>query len=264
MTIPAYLPYYVLGGSVAIIATLLFGLNVALKRAGWPEIDRKAAVRGSAFVLLGWFAITVVLAWFEVYRGAADRLPAIQYGIVLPILIGGLLIWRSQTVSRLIEAVPQQWIVGVQFYRALGVIFLVLYASGKAPGLFAWPAGLGDIAVGLLAPVVAWIYSRNPEANGGAVRTWNLFGIADLIVAIATGFLTSPSALQIFAFDNPNELVSAFPLVLIPVFLVPLSILLHLASLTKLRRTVSRAKSALERGPIEPVARAARGGHDHD
>jgi len=36
------------------------------------------------------------------------------------------------------------------------------------------------------------------------------------------------------AFDQPNRLITAFPLVLIPVFLVPLSILLHLASLKKL------------------------------
>jgi hypothetical protein len=36
---------------------------------------------------------------------------------------------------------------------------------------------------------------------------------------------------QLFAFDNPN---TAFPLVLIPVFLVPLAVLLHLASLAKL------------------------------
>jgi hypothetical protein len=57
---------------------------------------------------------------------------------------------------------------------------------------------------------------------------------------VTTGFLTSPSAFQLFAFDLPNELISQFPLVLIPVFLVPLSVLLHLASLTKLRRDALR------------------------
>jgi hypothetical protein len=45
---------------------------------------------------------------------------------------------------------------------------------------------------------------------------------------------------QLFAFDLPNELISQFPPVLIPVFLVPLSVLLHLASLTKLRRGALR------------------------
>ena len=57
---------------------------------------------------------------------------------------------------------------------------------------------------------------------------------------MTTGFLTSPSAFQLFAFDLPNVLISQFPLVLIPVFLVPLSVLLHLASLTKLRRDALR------------------------
>jgi hypothetical protein len=67
------------------------------------------------------------------------------------------------------------------------------------------------------------------------VFVWNIFGIADLVIAVTTGFLTSPSPLQRFAFDRPNELITAFPLVLIPVFLVPLAVLLHFASLAKLR-----------------------------
>jgi hypothetical protein len=46
-------------------------------------------------------------------------------------------------------------------------------------------------------------------------------GIADLIVALGTGFLTSPSTLQAFVFDPPNELMSVPPLVLIPTGLDP-------------------------------------------
>jgi hypothetical protein len=63
---------------------------------------------------------------------------------------------------------------------------------------------------------------------------------------VTTGFLTSPSAFQLFAFDLPNELISQFPLVLIPVFLVPLSVLLHLASLAKLRGDALRDNNCRE------------------
>jgi hypothetical protein len=38
----------------------------------------------------------------------------------------------------------------------------------------------------------------------------------------------------LFAFEAPNELIGAFPLVLVPVYLVPMSVLLHFASLRKL------------------------------
>src|SRR6266850_1737943 len=104
--------------------------------------------------------------------------------------------------------------------------------------VFALPAGIGDIFVGMVAPSVGLAYARNPSNAMGLVRAWNWLGIVDLIVAVGTGFLTSPSPLQMFAFDAPNELISAFPLVMVPVFLVPLSILLHLASLKNLRRIV--------------------------
>ena len=111
---------------------------------------------------------------------------------------------------------PQHWLIGVQLYRALGVIFLILYGTGKLPGAFAWPAGFGDVLVGVLAPVVAVAYARAPHKNADLVSAWNLFGLADLVVAVTAGFLTSPSPFQLFAFDLPSELVSQFPLVLVP------------------------------------------------
>jgi hypothetical protein len=138
-------------------------------------------------------------------------------------------------VGRIIDAVPQSWIVAVQLYRALGVIFLILYTTDKLPGLFAWPAGVGDIIVGLLAPIVALACARDKRRSAGLVNAWNVFGILDLFVAVTTGFITS----TLFTYEPPNELISVFPLVLIPVYLVPLSILLHLASLAKLHRRLA-------------------------
>ena len=131
----------------------------------------------------------------------------------------------------------------LQFYRVLGAIFVVLYAERHLPGIFALPAGLGDSLVGVLAPFVAASLARSPEESAPKVRLWNLLGIADLVIAVTLGFLTPPSPLQVAAFDRPSGLIAMFPLSLIPVFAVPLSILLHIASLQTLRheqRTGSR------------------------
>jgi hypothetical protein len=49
-----------------------------------------------------------------------------------------------------------------------------------------------------------------------------------------------PSPLQLAAFDNANTLIAAFPLALIPVYLVPLWSPLHITSLAKLRRATVR------------------------
>jgi hypothetical protein len=194
--------------------------------------------------LLGWFAVATALAASGFFERTLDRVPTIQYGIFVPIIIGAFAIARSRTVARLIEAVPQQWLVSVQLYRALGAIFVVLCITGHMPGLFAWPAGLGDIAVGLMAPIVGYLYARDPQSATPTVALWNVFGLLDLAVAVTTGFLTSPSVLQMFAFDNPNMLISAYPLVMVPVYLVPVSVVLHIASLTKLRREMRAQRAA--------------------
>jgi hypothetical protein len=103
------------------------------------------------------------------------------------------------------------------------------------PGAFAVPAGSGDLLVGVTAPVVAQLYRGDAVRWRGLAVLWNLFGLADLAVAVATGVLTAPGRLQQLALDAPNVLITSFPLVLIPVFLVPASILLHLLSLRLLR-----------------------------
>jgi hypothetical protein len=242
MIVPGYLPYYAVLGSIGIVIAVLVGLSRALAAANWPVGQRERAVGTVALVLTAWLAVTGLLAWLGAYRGAPDRIPTIQFGIFLPILIGVLVFWRSPAVARVIDAVPQQWLVGLQLFRVLGGVFVALFAVGVLPGPFALPAGLGDLAVGLLAPMVATAYARKPKEKAGSVLAWNLFGIADLVVAVALGVATAPSPLQLAALDSPNVLISAFPLVLIPVFLVPLAILLHLASLAKLRRMQSSSR----------------------
>ncbi len=237
--VPNYLFPYVLSGTLATVAAVMFGIHKALKLAGWPSRDRRQAVWKLAALLGTWFFAALLPSWFGLYRTVSSGPPAIQYGLLIPIIVGVLLFRKWPTLRCVIEALPQRWIVSVQLYRAEGLIFLVLYAGGHLPGAFAWPAGVGDILVGLLAPVVGAAYAHGSRNAAGWLRAWNLFGIADLIVAVATGFLSSPSRLQMFAFGAPNELISAFPLAMIPVFLVPLSILLHLASLRKLRQTQS-------------------------
>ncbi|MBO0733414.1 MAG: hypothetical protein J2P49_03695 [Methylocapsa sp.] len=243
MTVPVYLPYYVLAGSIGIIAVYLAGLDRALRNDRWASNKRAAVMWAGSIIILGWFALSVWLTLEGSYSARPDRIPTIQYAIFVPVIVGGVMIGRSAFFARIIDAIPQHWLVGVQLYRTLGAIFLVLFGTRELPGLFAWPAGLGDVLVGVLPPVVAIAYFRDPQANGDLVAAWNWLGLGDLAVAVTAGFLTSPSAFQLFAFELPNQLITEFPLALIPVFLVPVSVLFHLASLKKLHSDTARAKT---------------------
>jgi hypothetical protein len=233
---PSYLLPNILIGSIAVVATILFGVRRALLLGGLPVRDRSRAFWTISALLVTWFSIALVLSWSGFFQGSQSLIPTIPFGLLIPIAAGVVLFWRWPLLRHIIDSVPQGWIVIVQAYRVEGLIFLTLYAGGWLPGAFAWPAGVGDVIVGLLAPVIGVVYMRGARGSAGLLRAWNLLGLADLVVAVTTGFLTSPSPLQLLALDRPNGLISSFPLAMIPVFLVPLSVMLHLASFHKLRQ----------------------------
>ncbi|HSY70093.1 MAG TPA: hypothetical protein VK813_15690 [Edaphobacter sp.] len=244
--VPSFLFPFILWGTAATLAALLFGLNRSLKRANWSASSRGKALLSTAAALAIFYVAAVLPARSGFYHFSASRIPTIQYGILSPIAIGVLVFVGWRPFRRLVEAVPQQWIVGLQLYRAEGVIFLVLLAMGRLPREFAIPAGVGDVVVGLCAPLVATAVVRNWRHATTLLRVWNLLGILDLTVAVTMGLLTSPSPIHLLAVDRPNELISLYPLVMVPVFLVPLAILLHLASLQKLRQAKSTQETMSE------------------
>ncbi len=237
MTAPNYVTYFTLLSSIGIIAAALAGLRVAVGRADWKQSERVATLRTASLLLPLWFAAAVAVSYAGVFRGTPSSPPTIEFGIFTPIILGLVWLWRSATAKRLLDAVPQSWLVGLQFYRVLGAIFLVMYAQDRMPAAFAVPAGAGDVAIGLLAPIIAIAYARGVAGRELLVVGWNLLGLLDLANAIATGFLTSPSPLQVLSLDAPNQLITEYPLVLVPLFGVPLAVILHVASLIKLSRS---------------------------
>jgi hypothetical protein len=97
--------------------------------------------------------------------------------------------------------------------------------------VFALPAGLGDMAIGLTAPWMILALVRQPGfAARGAFIRWNVLGIVDLLIAVTIGTLST-----LFATGAPGEISTApmamLPLLLIPAFLVPLFLMLHTVAL---------------------------------
>jgi hypothetical protein len=219
--------------AIALGVSALFG--VYARRAGLDPGRREMFIETFVIALFGWLLIAGALGWAGVFQTSPDRtFPTLGVTLLLVVGAGMWLLARSASLSAVVHAIPLSWLVGVQVYRVVGFIFLSLYGLDQLPGEFALPAGIGDVAIGLAAPVVAFALYRRYSWAPAAARVWNVAGIADLVVAVATGFLSSPGPLQMLALDRPNQLISAFPLVLIPLFAVPLSVLLHLAALKRL------------------------------
>jgi hypothetical protein len=130
-----------------------------------------------------------------------------------------------------------------QIFRVVGVTFLVVLALGKLPAVFALPAGLGDMAIGVEAVFVARNLRRG-IVDRRAVWYFNVLGLVDLVVALAIGFAAAPAVVRLLLVSPTTEAISLLPLALIPATVVPLAAALHLLSLRRLMQTSTAAATA--------------------
>jgi hypothetical protein len=123
----------------------------------------------------------------------------------------------------------------MQAWRVIGAMFLVLMAFRLLPGIFAWPAGIGDVIVGAYAPFVVVAVSRRTPGWQKHVVLLNVLGLLDFVGAIGGGVLSGSSPIGILRGDVTSDIMQRLPLSMIPTFAVPFWIVLHIISLIKLR-----------------------------
>ncbi len=219
-------------GIPALTAAALFRTAVA---AGTGRRTAATVAATLAAGWAGWLVATGVLAAAGAYsaKGIPWFLVAFAGALGTP-----LLATRIPVVARVLAdpGTPARLAVP-HTLRVIGVVFLVVLALGHLPAVFALPAGLGDIAIGVAAPFVA----RRLARGGGrraAVR-FNVLGIVDLVVAAGTALLVGYGVLDV----TPNtDALRLLPLALVPTAAVPLAIALHVVSLTRLRAAATPAR----------------------
>ena len=192
---------------------------------------RKGAIVGAGFLLWGAAMVWFCLAGVVQDMGPLGRL-VVPVCWVTPSLI--LIFWRDWFLS---EALSQRWLIGLQVWRVIGGVFLIEMAGRNIPGIFAYPAGLGDIAVALLALAVLLTYRRRGQSSipRAAVLLVIGLGVADFLSAFFFGFTSSAGPQQIFFPEVVNNSLM-FPTGMIPLFLVPYAIFFHTLSFLTLRR----------------------------
>jgi hypothetical protein len=228
-------------------SVVLFG---GAQRAGLGR--HRAALIAIASVLIfgGWFTASGVIAGHGGYHARLGHgvpwLPVVFIGFVSALLA----LSRIPVVARAITA-PRMvsQLIHPHSFRVAGVVFLLLMIQGHLPALFALPAGLGDIAVGIAAPGVARVLA---EGTGRRRAIWfNALGLTDLIVAMILGAVVGYRLLSITPSGAP---ISELPLALVPSAAVPLLFTLHVISLVSLRPAPSPTTPA----PAESGAGVSR------
>src|SRR5712692_5212232 len=118
-------------------------------------------------VLALWFLLVLTASLLGVFIGLPSRPPlTLGIAVVLPVLLFVLVWITSARFQRFVESLDIRAALTLpQTSRIIGVVFLTSYAYGVLPGIFALPAGIGDVAIGLTAPLIVWMLVSKTRAR---------------------------------------------------------------------------------------------------
>jgi hypothetical protein len=208
-------------GMVITAAVMVLFVNVLTT---FMEISRVAKLALAAVIGL-WIGLAAAAAgagWLKIAR----PVPVVGLFVVVPLLAAALATaWPAARKAML--SMPMSAMVAINIVRVFAVLFLMLAAEGRLTGPFPYSAAWGDIITGVVAVPVLWLLKDGAARHATAIGAWNLFGTADLVLAIAFGITSSEgSPLQIFPGPG-SDAMQYVPWSFVPTVLVPLWLILH-------------------------------------
>jgi hypothetical protein len=218
--------------------------TIVLPRSAETQPSGRGSMRRAVGIALtGWLLLVLSLGAAGAFVGPPGTPPLpIAIGVAVPLVLFFAWLRLSQSFREFVLSLDLRVIAGMQAWRWAGLGFLDLYAYKVLPAVFALPAGLGDMAIGVTAPWIILALVREPGfAARGAFIRWNILGILDLLLAVSIAAVSA-----VFATGAPGEVsiapMATLPLLVIPAFLVPFFLMLHAAALMQSRQLIrSRA-----------------------
>ena len=195
-----------------------------------------------------WFVLTFTLSALHKIENLPNGLP-LPLGIAVVLPIAAFLVWfaASPSFRQFTLSLSPRALTLVQSWRLGGFVFLALAAYNILPRIFAMPAGWGDIAIGVTAPLVA-LNLAGPRHRASFIA-WQLLGMADLVTAVTMGTLAS----FIDPHGIPTSAMTVLPMSLIPTFGVPLFFILHIVSIAQAKQWPAQSLQSVQPLPLQAL-----------
>jgi hypothetical protein len=200
----------------------------------------------------------LIAVWFvAVFWASAAHLflnPLAQFGVgvavaaAVPLIVFSLWFAASDGFRNFALSLDQKILTSSQVWRIVGFTFVLLQARNVLPAIIAWPAGYGDMFIGVTAGFAAWKLAE--PAHRGTFIFWQVLGILDLVTAVSLGTtarLLDPHGASMVA-------MTVLPLSLIPTFFVPLFLMLHVICIAQARTWKAASQANQQVGPLQQPA----------
>ena len=162
--------------------------------------------------------------------------PPIAMTVVAPVLLFLAVYSLNRSFRNFILAQDIRTLTVIQLWRVVGLVFLIFHQVNLLPSLFALPAGLGDVTVGIAALFIIRNLTKNPKyVLSVGYRRFHYFGLLDFGVALGTAALSSGAFPGLISNGITSSALDVWPLNIFPSFIVPGFIILQISALLIVR-----------------------------
>ena len=213
---------------------VLYELKSALALTSFTT-DKQGKIWRSVFVsFVCWMVVSSALALTGFIQDFSTMPPRFFIVLIIPLPV---IIWAtfSRTGKEILNVIPPQNIIRLQVFRVVVEILLWLcFIQNMLPVQMTFEGRNFDILAGLTAPFIAYLCFTKQMLNKSIAIAWNIVCLGLLINIVTIAILSAPVPFRVFMNEPANTLVTHFPFVWLPAFLVPLAYGLHFLSLRQL------------------------------
>lgn len=181
-------------------------------------------------ILLAWFGIILGLSLSSTFIPPAGKPPLILLLSGLVALSLFALAYRTLPAFRAyVLSLDMRLLILIHGWRTLGLGFVMLYMVNQLPMLFTFLAGFGDAIAAVGAILLGYLlFTSRSGVSKKLISRWNTFGLVDFVIAVSVSVLTQTNGLLASNTGVDSDLMTAFPFVIIPAFLVQVFTLTHI------------------------------------
>ncbi len=237
-------PYISIIFGLTTVATLLLFYWI-LKNSTVESVKRNALKITIGLTI--WLLIQTLLTYNKVYNSNTNLFPPKIFLLgVLPVLLVITILFATQKGRQFIDSLPLANITWLNIVRVpVELVLFWLFLNRAVPELMTFKGRNFDIIAGITAPAIAYFGFATAKLNRRVILTWNFICLALLLNIVFNAFLSAPSPLQKFAFDQPNIAILNFPFSWLPTFVVPIVLFGHLVSIRRLIKEKAANKNGL-------------------
>ena len=201
-------------------------------------------------VLSTWLITTSWIAFNGNYLELARETALFPLAVIISMALIALAALLSKQVRRLImQFISNTSLATLTFINIIriGAIGTIIhFYQGTLPGHFIIPIAIPDLVIGLSAYYMS-LQTRN-QSNDHWLLVWHICGTFIFLSAVPLMLLSQPGLFNLFETGPNTDQVLSFSMVLVPTFVAPLLVLIHLSAITQLVSRIHHKNSTTKTG----------------